>query len=65
MRCIRRSRMSAVNITATSFASSDGWMPRPPMPNQRRVPLTGALNITPMSISVTSATAHQMKASLR
>jgi hypothetical protein len=27
---------------ATSFASSDGWMPMPPTPNQRRAPLTGA-----------------------
>ena len=35
------------------------------MPNQRRVPLTGALNITPMSISATNARALQMKVSLR
>ena len=41
MRCRRRSRISAVNMIAASLASSDGWMPKPPMPNQRRVPLIG------------------------
>ena len=51
--------------TATILASSDGWMPRPPTPNHRRVPLTGALNITPTSISATSARALQMNASFR
>ncbi len=54
MRCIRRSSISAVNSTQAILASSDGWMPRPPMPNQRRVPLIGALNSTATSITPTS-----------
>ena len=39
---MRRSSIAAVKKMAASFASSDGWMPKPPTPNQRRVPLTGA-----------------------
>ena len=31
---------------ALSFASSDGWMPSPPIANQRRALLTGGLNST-------------------
>ncbi len=65
MRCIRRSSISAVKNTHAIFASSDGWMPRPPTPNHRRVPFTGALNSTATSIRTTSATRHQMNASLR
>ena len=30
-------------------------MPRPPMPSQRRVPFTGALNSTPSSVSADHA----------
>ena len=30
---------------AASFASSEGWMPRPPMLNQRRALFTGGLNM--------------------
>ena len=46
MRCMRRSRMSAVKNTQAIFASSDGCTPSPPRPNHRRVPLIGALNST-------------------
>ena len=65
MRCMRRSRISAVKKTHAIFASSDGWMPRPPTPNQRRVPLTGALKSTATSINTTTPSSDQMNASLR
>ena len=32
-----------MNKITTIFASSDGCTPKPPMPNQRRAPLIGAL----------------------
>ena len=51
-------------ITA-SFASSDGWTPKPPMPNQRRVPLTGALKSTATSTTATMPSSHQMSIGCR
>ncbi len=65
MRCMRRSRISAVKNTQAIFASSDGWMPRPPRPNHRRVPLIGALNSTATSISVTRPSSAQTNVSFR
>ena len=44
-----------MNRIAASLASSDGWMPKPPMPNQRRVPLIGRANSTATSISADHA----------
>ena len=55
MRCIRRSSISAVKSTHATLASSDGWMPSPPRPNQRRDPLTGGLNSTATSSRPTKA----------
>ena len=43
-----------MNKIVTSLASSDGWTPMPPMPNQRRAPLTGALNSTAISANATT-----------
>ena len=48
-----------------SLASSDGWTPSPPMPNQRRALLWGGLNSTAMSASVTKARPDQMNAGAR
>jgi hypothetical protein len=39
---MRRSRTSAVKKMTAILASSDGWMPKPPTANHRRVPLIGA-----------------------
>jgi len=39
--------------------------PRPPTPNHRRVPFTGALNRTAISMTRTKARRHQMNGSLR
>jgi hypothetical protein len=65
IRCMRRSRISAVKKMHATLASSEGWIPRPPMPNQRRVPLIGLLNMTPTSNRPASPTSAQMKVSLR
>ena len=54
IRCIRRSRISAVKNTHASLANSDGWNPSPPKPSQRRAPLTGALKSTATSGEPTS-----------
>ena len=51
-------------ITA-SLAISDGWMPNPAMPNQRRVPLIGALNSTATSASTAKPSAAQIMAGWR
>ena len=48
-----------------SLASSDGCTPMPPMPNQRRAPLTGALNSTAISATATIPTQDQMNAGSR
>ena len=50
---------------AASFASSDGWMPMPPTPNQRRALLTGALKSTATSASATKPRHVQMNAGSR
>ena len=65
IRDMRRSRIIAVKMIAVSLASSDGWMPKPPMPNQRRVPLIGALNSTAINSSPTTAIIAQTILSLR
>ena len=54
-----------MNTIAASFASSDGWMPKPPMPNQRRVPLIGRENSTAISISATTPSSIQTSLSFR
>ena len=43
---------------ALSFASSEGWMPRPPIANQRRALLTGGLKSTATSAEVDDAEAR-------
>ena len=45
---------------AASFASSDGCMPKPPTPNQRRVPLIGGPNSTATSVRPTTPNSAQM-----
>ncbi len=65
MRARRRSRIIAVNTIAASFASSDGWMPNPPMPNHRLVPLIGRENSTATSIRPTTPSSSQIILSLR
>ena len=63
MRCMRRSSVSAVKRMAAILAISDGWMPRPPMLNQRRAPLIGALKSTRTSSTQTAPVSDQMNAS--
>ena len=46
IRCIRRSSVMAVKKMAATLASSEGWMPKPPTPNQRREPLIGRAKST-------------------
>ena len=60
IRCMRRSSSAAVKKMTASLASSDGWMPNPPIPNQRRVPLIGLLNRTATSASAATPSADQM-----
>ena len=60
MRSIRRSRIAAMKKIALSLASSDGWMPMPPNPNHRLLPLMGRLNSTPTSARVTTPIDSQM-----
>ena len=56
---MRRSSSAAVKKIAASFASSDGWIPRPPTANHRRVPLIGLLNSTAISARATNPIAVQ------
>ena len=65
MRCMRRSSVNAVKKMAATLASSDGWMPKPPTPNQRREPLIGREKSTATSIRATSPTTPQISCSLR
>ena len=48
-----------MNNTAATLASSDGWMPNPPMPNHRRDPLIGRAKSTATSRAPTTARATQ------
>ena len=65
MRSIRRSSSAAMKKIAVSFASSDGWMPRPPSENQRRALLTAGLKSTATSSSDTNPSEVQMNAGSR
>ena len=60
MRSMRRSSSAAIKKMALSFASSDGCTPKPATPNQRRLPLIGALNSTATSAKTTTPSAIQM-----
>ena len=62
---MRRSSSAAVKKITASLAISDGWMPNPAMPNQRRVPLMGALNSTATSASAAKPSAAQIMAGWR
>ncbi len=62
---MRRSSSAAVKKMTASLATSDGWMPKPAMPNQRRVPLMGALNRTATSARAAKPSAAQMSAGWR
>ena len=61
IRCMRRSSSAAMKTTATSFASSDGCTPRPPMANHRRALFTGGLNRTATRPSAERMSDVQMK----
>ena len=65
MRCMRRSSIRAVKKIAATLASSDGWIPRPPTPNQRCAPFTGRMNITATSSTPTTPSSAQISCSLR
>ena len=50
---------------ALSFASSDGWIPRPPIENHRRAPLTGGQNRTATRARHTTPRHDQMNTGSR
>ena len=63
MRCMRRSRVNAVNSTQAILANSDGCTPNPPRPNQRLVPFTGELKSTATRVAPTRPSSAQTNAS--
>ena len=54
---MRRSRVAAANRMTATLASSEGWMPTPPMENHRCVPLISGPKKTAMRAATETASA--------
>ena len=65
IRCMRRSRRAAMKKIVASFASSEGWTPMLPMPNQRRALFTAGMNSTAISAAITTSSAVQINTGWR